>query len=114
MLNLGHRSERHGSSALFVIVFAAPSRANFVHHVYDTNNHHDNIKLLIKMSNPHLFLFRVILEKISRLGGYTARIFCPLPRFATISLVPDSEGHKPKRNDNNSCGVTQHHKYTAL
>ena len=27
--------------------------------------------------------------------------------YATISLMPDSEGHKPKRNENNSCGVTQ-------
>ena len=35
-------------------------------------------------------------------------VFChpPPPRFATISLAPDSEGHKPKRKDKNSCGVT--------
>ena len=32
------------------------------------------------------------------------------PRFATISLVSDAEGHKPKRNEKNSYGVTQQHK----
>ena len=37
-----------------------------------------------------------------------AKIFCPC--FAAISLLPDSEGHQPKRNDKNSCGVTQKHK----
>ena len=31
----------------------------------------------------------------------------PPPRDATISLVPDSEGHKPKRIDNNSCGINK-------
>ena len=30
-----------------------------------------------------------------------AKIVCS--RYATISLVPDSEGLKPKRNDDNSC-----------
>ena len=34
----------------------------------------------------------------------------PLPRFATILLLPDSKGHKPKCNDNNSCGVAQQRK----
>ena len=32
-----------------------------------------------------------------------------VPHFATISLVPDSKGHKPKRYENNSCGVIQQH-----
>ena len=31
------------------------------------------------------------------------------PRFATLSLVPDSEGRNPKHNENNSCGVMQQH-----
>ena len=68
-----------------------------------------------------------IITKISRLGGKVPpfdtqsgvwnswtllfekvdKCFCP--RLATISLVPDSEGHKPKRNDN-SCGATQQNK----
>ena len=62
--------------------------------------------------------------KISCLGGYRRLIhkvgsghpqfelsrlkshqnFLPLPCFATISLVPDSEGHKPKQNDIHSYG----------
>ena len=33
--------------------------------------------------------------------------FCP--RFAIISLVPDSEGYDPKRNKNNNWGITQQH-----
>ena len=41
------------------------------------------------------------------------QIFCPPLAFATISPMPDS-GHKPKRNDNNSYGVTQRHTLTAL
>ena len=36
------------------------------------------------------------------------------PRFATISLVLDSEDHKPKRNENNSCGIMQQHKLLFL
>ena len=35
--------------------------------------------------------------------------FCA-PCFATISLMPDSKGHKPKQYDNNSYGVMQQHK----
>ena len=31
------------------------------------------------------------------------------PCSATILLMPDSKGYKPKRNENNSCGVTQQH-----
>ena len=34
-------------------------------------------------------------------------MLCPPPPFTSISLVPDSEGYNPKRNENNSCGVTQ-------
>ena len=30
------------------------------------------------------------------------------PWYATISPVPDSEGHKPKHNENNSCGFCPH------
>ena len=50
--------------------------------------------------HPHLELSR--LRKSPKLSA-------PLPFIATISIVPDSEDHKPKRNDN-SCGVTQQHK----
>ena len=47
----------------------------------------------------------LITFELSRLG--IANIFCP--RYAIISLVADSESHKPIRNENNSCGVTQQH-----
>ena len=38
-------------------------------------------------------------------------IFCPLPLYAIILLVPDSDGHKPQRNigQKNSGGITQQH-----
>ena len=49
---------------------------------------------------------RVINPSVMRTAVVSAS---PPPRFATILLVPDSEGHKPKRNKNNSCGVTQQH-----
>ena len=34
--------------------------------------------------------------------------------YYTVSLVPDSEGHKPKRNDKNSSGVMQQLRYGYL
>ena len=45
-------------------------------------------------SNPPPPFWALFFEKI-------AKIVCS--RYATISLVPDSEGLKPKRNDDNSC-----------
>ena len=38
----------------------------------------------------------------------TTLCFCP--RFATISVVPESGGQKPKRNENNRCVTQQHNK----
>ena len=36
-------------------------------------------------------------------------LFGPHANYSIISLVPDSEGYKPKRNEMNSCGVRQYH-----
>ena len=91
---------------------------------------HDTISLCQTpmVINPSVIF---IITKISRLGGYPihwnnnggivhttfnnfwalsfekiAQNVLPTPtRYATISLIQDSEGHKPKRNENNSCGV---------
>ena len=42
-------------------------------------------------------------------GQWEHENLLPPPPHTTISLVPDSEGHKPMRNENNSCDVAQQH-----
>ena len=43
-------------------------------------------------------------KKEEKKGGGSLKCSAPPPPFTSISLVPDSEGYNPKRNENNSCG----------